>query len=86
MRLGAELVVLSESAPARPQSFKARMRARDLAACIALSDARKAELAAARARCQANPELCALLLSEARQRGESGIDWPEYFRNVRLND
>lgn len=56
--------------------------AADLAACIALADVRKAENAAARLRMQANAELCAELLAQAKRRGRDQIDWAEYFRNV----
>lgn len=63
-------------------AFKARMFARDLAACIALSDERKRENAERRKRCQANAELCAHLVERARRRGESAVNWPEYFRNI----
>jgi predicted solute-binding protein len=62
------------------------MFARDLRICLALADARKAENAAARRRAQANPELCAVLLESAKRRGESTIDWPEYFRNSYMVD
>jgi hypothetical protein len=61
------------------------MFAADLAAMLALSDARKAENAAARERCKANAELCAVLLADAARRGQSEIDWAEYFRNVGLS-
>ena len=67
-------------------SFTARMLARDLRASLAVSDARKAENAAIRARMQNDAELRAALLAVARLRGESEIDWPEYFRNARVND
>lgn len=67
-------------------SFAARMFARDLTAMLALSDARKAENAAARARCKANPELCATLLEQAERRGQTEIDWSAYFRNAYLTD
>ncbi len=59
-----------------------RFASRDLAACIALSDARKAENAAARARMLANPELTACLLADAKRRGHAEIDWADYFRNA----
>lgn len=62
-------------------AFRARLFAKDLAKMLKLSDERKAENAAARARAQANPGLCAVLLAAAKQRGQAGIDWPEYFRN-----
>jgi hypothetical protein len=61
-----------------------RMFARDVNAMLALSDARKAEDAERRARAQANPELCAALLAQAKQAGRDQIDWPEYFRNARM--
>ena len=57
---------------------------RDLAECIRQSDARKAENEAAKVRMQANASLCAILLEDARRRGQSAIDWPEYFRNIGL--
>ena len=60
-------------------NVKQRFAARDLATCIALADARKAENAAARSRMQANKELCDQLLSEARRRGEDSINWTAYF-------
>lgn len=62
-----------------------RMFAADLAACIALNDARKAENAAARSRAQSNPQLVADLTEQAAQRGEAAIDWQDYFRNVGIN-
>lgn len=66
--------------------FTARMFARDLRASLAISDARKAENAAIRTRMQGDAELRAVLLATAQRRGESEINWPEYFRNVRVND
>jgi hypothetical protein len=57
----------------------------DFAACLALRDARAAENKAARDRAKANPDLCAYLQAEASRRGQSGIDWPEYFRNADIN-
>lgn len=56
--------------------------ARDLRASLAISDARKAENAAWRLRMQNNPEICAALLESAQRRGESRINWAEYFRNI----
>jgi hypothetical protein len=57
---------------------------RDYQYMLRLSDARKAEIARARERAQSDQELCALLLSDAKRRGQAAIDWPEYFRNVGL--
>lgn len=57
----------------------ARFFAADLASCIRLADARKAENARARARCLANKDLTAVLLADAQRRGEPGIDWNGYF-------
>jgi len=59
----------------------ARFFARDLAVMIALSDARKAENEAARARCKANAALVAELESHASRRGKA-LDWDDYFRNI----
>lgn len=67
------------------REFMARQFALDLAACIDLNRVRKAENAAARARCQADTRLCAVLQAEADRRGEAGINWPEYFRNLDIN-
>jgi len=64
------------------QQIKQRLFASDLAACIALADARKAENVARRASAQGDAELCAALLAIAQRRGESEINWPEYFRNA----
>jgi hypothetical protein len=58
----------------------------DLAASVAISQARKLENAERRAAAQANPELCAELLKQAQRRGQAGIDWPEYFRNAYMAD
>lgn len=66
-------------------TFERHTFARDLARYTALNDARRAEDAAARARMQANPELCSALLADARRRGQSEINWPEYFRNARVS-
>jgi predicted solute-binding protein len=66
-------------------AFQRHMFAADLAACIALEDASKAENAAARSRSQGSKGLVAILAERAAQRGEPGIDWQEYFRNVRIN-
>lgn len=62
--------------------LKANLFARDLAFCLALSDARKRENAQARCEAQSNRELCVMLLAEAKRRGQSEIDWVEYFRNA----
>jgi len=59
-----------------------RMAARDLESSLRVSDARKAENAAARARAKGNPELHAALLEQARRRGHSDVDWASYFRNA----
>lgn len=61
--------------------FKARMLARDLAECLRLSDARKAENAAQRAACLVNTALRQLLTDEANRRGQA-LDWADYFRNA----
>lgn len=61
-----------------------RILARDFAATLAISDARKAENAAARTRAQMNTELCAVLLADAQRRGQKVIAWAEYFRNNRI--
>lgn len=73
-----------DAATVRRRAIRARIFERDWRACLALSDARRAELAAARERAQASPGLCAELLAQAQRRGQSGIDWPEYFRNAGL--
>lgn len=57
----------------------------DLRACLALRDARARENAARRQRAQADAELCAMLLAEARRCGRSEVDWSEYFRNAGIN-
>lgn len=62
--------------------FERRMFEADLRACLARDAARKAENAAWRARCLANTELAALLLEDAKRRGEPGIDWNAYFVNL----
>lgn len=62
--------------------IRARSFARDLRACIAADRLRKADLAKRRAACKASPTLCAVLLEQAKRRGKSAIDWPEYFRNL----
>ncbi len=67
-------------------NFAANDFARDLAECVRLSQARKANLAAQRAASQANASLCTELLADAQRRGQSQIDWPEYFRNAYLCD
>jgi DNA-binding transcriptional MocR family regulator len=66
------------------QRIKARIFEDDYRAMLALSDARRRDLAASRERAQSNPELVAHLLEEARRRGQSEIDWPEHFRNARM--
>ena len=63
-------------------AFERRTFARDLRACLALSDARKAENAAIRERLQQNPALRALLREEAERRGEPEIDWTGYFSRL----
>lgn len=67
---------------AAAKRIKAGMARDDYEASLALSDARKADLAASRERAQSNPDLVACLLADARRRGQSEIDWPEYFRNT----
>ena len=62
--------------------IRARPFARDLRACVAADRQRKAENAQRRAACKASPTLCAVLLEQAQRRGQSQIDWPEYFRNL----
>jgi len=62
--------------------FERSQFARDLAAMLALSDARKADVRARQASCKANPELTAALLAQAQRSGQREIDWPEYFRNI----
>ena len=57
----------------------------DFAACLALRDQRARENAQARERCRSNAELCAVLLTDTQRRGQSVIDWPDYFRNVDVN-
>jgi len=61
---------------------KIRMAARDYAACLALEAARKADNARRRAAILAHAGLAAVLLDEARRRGETSIDWERYFRNA----
>ena len=63
-------------------AFERNMFARDLAACLALSDARKAENAEARERMRANSELADALLTDAIRRGDVAIDWDSYFRTM----
>ncbi|MBK6616321.1 hypothetical protein [Ottowia sp.] len=65
--------------------FRRNMFAADLTAAVALEDARKAENAEARARAQGNAALVAELTARAKRRGQAEIDWPEYFRNARIN-
>lgn len=57
----------------------------DLAACLALRDARARENAQARDRARSNPALAAALIADAQRRGLSEIDWADYFRNVDIN-
>ena len=61
---------------------RSRFFARDLAAMLRLSDARKAENAEARRACL-NAELRTLLASLAARRGVP-LDWEAYFRAVGL--
>jgi spore cortex formation protein SpoVR/YcgB (stage V sporulation) len=65
--------------------FMARQFARDLRAFDAERQARKAENARRRAECQADQKLVEALETEARRRGEPGIDWVDYFRNLDIN-
>ena len=62
--------------------IRARSFDRDLRACVAMDRQRKADYAKRRAACKASPTLCAVLLEQAQRRGQSEIDWPEYFRNL----
>lgn len=62
--------------------LRARSFARDLRACVAADRQRKAENAQRRVACKASPTLCTVLLEQAKRRGQSAIDWPEYFRNL----
>ena len=57
----------------------------DMSALLALRDARAQENADARRACQENAQLCRTLLSDAQRRGQTEIDWPEYFRNLDIN-
>lgn len=61
------------------ESVRQRLFALDLAACVALERARKAEVSAARLSAKNNPGLCAALLSDAQRRGGESINWDEYF-------
>lgn len=64
-------------------TFERRTFSRDLAACLALSDQRRAENAAALSRVQGNAELVSHLAAGAQRRGQGGaIDWADYFRNA----
>lgn len=56
-----------------------------LLACLALRDARARENAAARTLARGNAKLSAVLLDEAKRRGQSEIDWVEYFRGAGIN-
>jgi hypothetical protein len=71
---------------ARGREAAARIGARileyDYRACLAISDARKRDLAASRERAMNDPDLVASLIEDARRRGRTEIDWPEYFRNT----
>ena len=69
----------------RSRERRARWLEADWRACIALQEVERAENATARARAQASPGLCAVLLEEAQRRGQPGIDWPEYFRNAHIS-
>jgi hypothetical protein len=60
--------------------------AADYRAMLALSDERKAENKAARARARGNSALRSELLNQAVQRGQLAIDWLDYFRNVGIAD
>lgn len=57
----------------------------DYAALLALSDARRAENAAARARCLRDAELVRVLQADAERRGLAAIDWADYFRNLGIS-
>ena len=58
---------------------------RDVRFLLALSDARKRENAERRAACQSDASLCAVLLDDAKRRGQTDIDWAEYFRNAGIS-
>jgi len=60
-------------------NIKQRLAERDLKACLALANARRAENAVIRARMQADAELSATLLEIAKRRGQTAIDWTGYF-------
>jgi hypothetical protein len=60
--------------------------AADYRAMLALSDQRKAENKAARARARADSALRGELLNQAVRRGQTAIDWLEYFRNIGIGD
>lgn len=75
---------VSERGEAAARRIKARMFEDDCRSMLALSDARKRDLAAQRERAKNDPGLVAHLLEDARRRGQSEIDWPEYFRNARM--
>lgn len=81
-RMGATACPCHRMVWSRVNAMRQRLARADYAACLAVADARKAENAAARTRMQANPELVDELQSQAARRGETQIDWPEYFRNA----
>ncbi len=58
--------------------------AADLRKAVAHEQARRESIRRQREACQADPALCASLLAAANRRGQSEIDWPEYFRNSYL--
>lgn len=74
----------SPRSEAAARRIMARMFEDDYRAMLVISDARKRDLAAQRERAKNDPELVAHLLEEARRRGRTEIDWPEYFRNARM--
>ena len=63
-------------------NFTANMFRHDFQAMLALSYARKRENAVRRAACQANADLCAWMLADARRRGLGAVDWQAYFQNA----
>lgn len=67
-------------------SFASRQFARDLQACLEISDAQKLENLERRRLLKENQELCLYLQAQAKRRGQThiDIDWDEYFRNVGL--
>lgn len=62
-----------------------KMFLNDLRVCLALEAANNRARAERRAAAQSNHELCAILSADAARRGQSTIDWPEYFRNADMN-